>query len=54
MKEKVFNQLNKLKSFEEVETVLNSIPADNGGYVIRGYIMDYMEEKFPSEFENWL
>lgn len=49
MKEKVYNQLNKLKTFKEVETVLNSISADNGGYV-----MDYMEEKFPSEFEKWL
>lgn len=54
MKERVYNLLKDLKSFEEIEKVLNNIPADNGGSTIRGFILDYMEEHYPVEFENWL
>ena len=54
MKEKVNNLLKNLKSFEEVENVLNNIPAENGGAKIREYILDYMEENYPEKFEAWL
>lgn len=54
MKEKVNNLLKNIKSFEELVKVLDNIPAKDGGYIIRGYIMDYMEEKYPAEFEAWL
>ena len=54
MKEKVFNLLENTKNFEDVENILNNIPADNGGATIRGFILDYMEENYPVEFENWL
>lgn len=54
MKERVNELLKNLKSFNEVEEVLNKIPADNGGAEIRGLILDYMEENYPVEFEAWL
>lgn len=54
MKEKVFNLLKNTKCFKEVENILEHIPAENGGATIRGFILDYMEENYPTEFENWL
>lgn len=54
MKEKIYNLLKNIKSFEELIKVLDNISANDGGYVIRGYIMDYMEENYPTEFEAWL
>lgn len=54
MKEKVNNLLKNIKSFEELVTVLDNIPANDSGYIIRGHIMDYMEENYPAEFEAWL
>ena len=54
MKEKVNNLLNNIKSFEELVKVLDNIQANDGGYIIRGHIMDYMEENYPTEFEAWL
>lgn len=54
MKERVNELLKNLKSFEEIVKVLNKIPADKGGAEIRGLILDYMEETYPVEFEEWL
>ena len=54
MKSKVEELLKNLKSFNEVVQVLESIPTDLGGVQIRGLILDYMEKRFPKEFEEWL
>ena len=54
MKEKVYNLLKNLKNFKEVELVLNKIPADKSGRIIRGFILDYMEEHYSKEFEAWV
>lgn len=54
MKEKVYNLLKNVKCFEDVVNILNNISAENGGSTLRGFILDYMEEKYPAEFENWL
>lgn len=54
MKEKVYELLKNTKCFEDVVNILNNISAENGGATIRGFILDYMEENYPIEFENWL
>lgn len=54
IKEKVYELLKNTKCFEDVESILNSISAKEGGATIRGFILDYMEENYPEEFENWL
>ena len=54
MKEKVYDLLKNVKCFDDVVLILNRIPAENGGATIRGFILDYMEENYPVEFEHWL
>lgn len=54
MKSKVEELLKNLKNFNEAVQILESIPADLPGAQIRGLILDYMENRFPKEFEEWL
>lgn len=54
MEQKVFELLKDVKCFEDLVNILNNISAKAGGAVIRGIILNYMEVKYPVEFENWL
>lgn len=49
MKEKVEKLLSNVKTFEGLVEVFEGIPVE-----VRDYVMDYMEEKYPNEFDKWL
>lgn len=53
-KEKVNKLMSGLKSFDDTIKIFNGVPADNAGVIIRGYIMDYIEEKYPEQFFNYI
>ena len=53
-KEKVNKLMSGLKSFEDMIKILDGVPADKGGIIIRGYIMDYIEKKYPEKFFNYI
>lgn len=42
------------RNFEEMVEIFKKIPVENAGAMIRGFIMEVMEEKYPVKFYNWI